>query len=155
MIVDNLIEFANAAAVTTTVGTAEVETLDMLVAADHGFLRGNKPLYLIIQVTTAFATGASGTVKFRVVSDAQDPVQTDGSETQHVETPVLAVADLPLGEKIALVLPPESDSNPYERYLGLQSIVATGALSAGAIDAWISPDFSGRKIYGSADYGHG
>lgn len=156
MIVDNLLEFAVAAALTTGTGTAEIDTLDMQIANDHGKLPGTKTLYVVILVTTAVTSGGSATVNFQLVSDAQDPVATDGTETLHASSGPIPVANLTAGARIVMAIPPESSVAPYERYLGLQSVVATAALTAGAVTAFISTTLptGAFRFYPSADYGH-
>ena len=101
-------------------------------------------MYLVIQVTTAVTSGGSATVAFQLVSDAQSPLAADGSETLHFATAAIPKATLVAGYELVIPVPLEG-SNTYERYLGLQQSVGTAALTAGAINAFLTFDPKGWK----------
>jgi hypothetical protein len=124
---DNEDAFADGAA--TVVGDS-VDTKDARPIG-HG-----TPMYLILQVSTDFVGGTSA--EFKLVSDAVDPVLA-ASATEHLTTGAVPVADLVVGWRKVLTLPPDMT---YERYLGIVSD-CTGNVTAGAIDAWITQDRPG------------
>lgn len=136
MIMDERTEFCDATAL-STVGTglaAVGNVIDMSVARDIG--NSGKPLYLVIQITTAVtATGAS-TVSFQLVSDAQDPPAADATETLHWASAAIAKATLVAGYTLTVPLPLQDPA--YERYLGIQQNVASNAVTAGAINAFLT-----------------
>lgn len=134
MILDNNLEFCDATAVNAAAGTANVGDVIDLGAAAKSPGRGYQ-LYLVIQVTTAFTSGGSATVAFKLVSDAGATPATDGTETLHVQTDTFAVAALTQGTQIVVPLPWEPN---YERYLGLQVVTAVATTTAGAINAFLT-----------------
>ena len=144
MIMDELTEFCDATALSTVgTGLAQVGSgLDLSVARDIG---NGKPVYLVITVDTAPTSGGAATTAFQLVSDASATMAADGTETLHWESQAFAIADLPVGKKIVIPLPLEDPD--YERYLGIQQNVLTAALTAGAINAFLTLDPHGNKSY--------
>lgn len=145
-ILDARNEFCDATALSTA-GTGRAligSQIDLSVARDIG--NGQPPLYLGIQVTTAVTSGGSATVSFILASDASASVAVDGTATEHIVTADIAVADLVVGYALYIPLPPEA-SNAYERYLGLLQNVGTAALTAGAINAFLTPTPPTWKAY--------
>lgn len=145
MILDERTEFCDATALSTAgTGRALVgDVIDTSVARDIGM---GQPVYLVIQVTTAPTSGGAATVSFILASDAQAAVATDGTATEHIVTAAIPVADLVAGYTLCIPLPPEG-SNEYERYLGILQNVGTAALTAGAINAFLTLDQKGWKAY--------
>lgn len=135
MILDRLAEFCDATAVPLATGTKALGSNLDLGATVRDIGQG-QPVYLVITVDTAFTSGGSATVQFQLVSDAQDPPAGDGTETIHIETQDFPVATLVQGYQIAHPLP--MGDLDYERYIGVQAIVATAALTAGKINAFLT-----------------
>jgi hypothetical protein len=77
-------------------------------------------------------------VSFVVASDAQSPLAADGSATVHQRTAAFAKAALVAGKTI--VLPMALEDPAYERYLGILQDVGVAALTAGKINAFLTPD---------------
>jgi hypothetical protein len=148
MILDEKTEFADATAL-STVGTGIAnfgDVIDSSVARDLGT---GETLYLVIQVTTAVTSGGAATVAFQVVSDATGTIATDGSATVHAVTEDIGKATLVAGYTRIIPLPPEG-SNSYERYLAVQQNVGTAALTAGAVNAFLTLDPAAYKAYPDA-----
>lgn len=88
---------------------------------------------IIAQVTEAFTTAAGGTLQVNVV------VADDAALTSNLvilaSTPVLAAAGLVAGYqfRVATDIPPMGT----KRYLGLQYVIGTGAMSTGKITAGV------------------
>lgn len=148
MILDERTEFADAAAVgalnNTTGNVGDI--IDLTVARDIG--QGHT-LWCVIQVTTAFTSGGSATVNFKLVSDATTTIATNGTATLHHQTATFAIATLVAGYQIAFQLPMENQA--YERYLAVQATEAAGqALTAGSINAFLTHDVSKYKAYADA-----
>lgn len=140
MLLDERSEFADATALSTS-GTGIANFGDVIdlgpTASDFGH---GEPVYLVIQVTTAVTSAGSATVSFLLVSDASGTIATDGSATQHIASAAIPKATLVAGYELVIPLP----DGDYERYLAVQQNVATAALTAGAVNAFLTT--SPRKI---------
>jgi len=113
----------------TAIGTYATEVLD-LGAAHVGYNQK-----VIIDITTAFATSASGTVTFNLLTSASSAMS---STTTLWTSGAIAAASLTAGKTYEITL-------PYEvlRYVEVQEVIATGALSGGAFTAYVD---SARQV---------
>lgn len=147
MILDERTEFADAATITTSTGrSAFGDVIDSSVARDLG---NGRQLAVIFQITTAVTSGGATTITFEFVSDAAEPPAADGTETLHAASADIAKASLVAGYEIPLMVGPEG-SLAFERYLGVQTVVSTTALSTGAANAFLVLDFASWKSYADA-----
>lgn len=144
MILDKTLEFCDATSVAGTAGTALVgNVIDLTVARDIG--NGLPRLYLVLQTTTGIITGGSaGTIKFQLASDAQAAIDTAGGASVHVDTGTFVTDgddanDLDAGANIG-IYPIPVQGRAYERYLGILAVIATETVTAGAINAFLTPD---------------
>lgn len=150
MILDELLEFADATSVAASAGTALIgDVIDLQEARDIG---NGEPMYLVIQCDTSIITGgAAGTVKFQLASDAAAAIATDGSATVHFDTGAIATGAAGAGLTeagatiAAIALPMEGAV--YERYLGILCVTATTTTTAGAVNAFLTKDVSKWKAY--------
>lgn len=141
-------EFLDAGALSTS-GTGRALVGDVMdLGAVPGDIGHGEPLYLVIQVTTAITSGGAATVSFELASDAAAAIATDGSASVHIVTPAIPKATLVAGHELVLPLPQEGVA--YERYLGILQNVGTAALTAGAINAFLTPTPPRRKLYPNA-----
>ena len=151
MWMDERAEFADAVAVTLAAGTNLIgDAMDLEVNRDIGVAR---QIYLVIQVTTAFAGGTA--MRFILASDSVAAIATDGSETQHYQSDTFTDAQLTAGFTFSVALPlgdtvQGEDTAGYERYLGILG-VGTGTHTAGAINAFLSPDARSWVAYPDAN----
>ena len=145
MILDELLEFADATALPTGTGASLVGDVIDLGAVPQDFGHG-KAMYLVIQVTTAVA-GTSSTVQFSLESDSVATIDAGAGASRHLLTDAIPEADLVAGKGYVWALPPNGGQEPYERYLGVVSTVGTAVLSAGAINAFLTFDPSFWKAY--------
>lgn len=146
MIMDELLEFCDADTLTTTTGrNLEGDVINLQQARDIG---NGQPVYLVIQVTTAVTSAGAATISFELVSDAQAAIAVDGSATEHITTEAIGKATLVAGYTRVIALPLEDPA--YEQYLGLISNVGTAALTAGAINAFLTLDPHGWQSYPDA-----
>jgi hypothetical protein len=154
MIIDKLTEFADAASVAAAAGTANIGSqIDTQVVRDIG---QGKVVYLVITVDTSIITGGTaGTIAFRFVSDDTAAIATDGSATLHWQSQSFVTDDDALNaldagvSPIVVALP--AGSPAYERYLGVQAVIGTTTVTAGAISAFLTLDPPrGSKIYADA-----
>lgn len=136
MLIDRLTQFCNATAADTGgTGLALIgDQIDLESARDIG---AGKPIYLVIQVTTAFdSANDTATVSFVLASDASAAIADDGSASVHLQTPALLVTALVAGYRQVFAVPQEGVA--YERYVGLLQNVGVQALTAGAISAFLT-----------------
>jgi len=146
MILDERLEFADATSVAAAAGTALIgDVIDLgATTQDIGLC---EELWLIIQTTTEIITGgAAGTIQFKLSSDAQAAIATDGSATDHLLSKSLVSddaaansAELNAGGVILAVRLP---SGTYERYLGILCVIGTTTVTAGAINAFLTKDYA-------------
>ena len=108
---------------------------------------GMSTIYVVITIDTAVVQ-AGGTLRFKVVSDSVAAIAVDGTATEHVTTHDFTPAELVAGARFALVLPPEIPV--YERFLGVIQESIGAAVTAGAINAFISRDIGSWKSYPDA-----
>lgn len=149
MILDTLAEFCDATALDTSgTGLAFIgSAYDAGIARDLG---NGQALYLVINVTTAVDSAGDGaSVEFQLVSDDSATPAADGSETLHLKTDAIAEATLVAGFQLCLPIP-LGVGIEYERYLGIQQNVSGEAVTAGAIDAFLTYDPHGWKSYPDA-----
>lgn len=104
------------------------------------------PVYLNLVVTEAFTDGGdSATVQFRLRSDDSASIHATTS-TGHFETPTILKEALPAGATFSFLLPVEGTA--YERYLGLQAVVATAGFDSGMVTAWLGDaPIGGDKVH--------
>lgn len=155
MIVDKLTEFCDATSVAGTAGTALLGSqIDLGVARDIG--NGQPPLYLVIQCSTSIITGGvAGTIKFQLASDAAAAIATDGSATVHLDTGTFVTDGddanaLDAGDVI-YVGPLPMEGRAYERYLGILCTIGTTTVTAGAINAFLTPNPQAWKALADED----
>jgi len=145
MITDKYTTFCDAEALNTgAAGTYLIgDVVDLSVVRDIG--QGN-PLYLVINVETTATSGGSATGTFKLASDAQAAIATDGSATEHLTSPTFAVADMAAGTNILTAVIP-MEGNEYERYLGILQVTGTAAFTAGKVDAFLTQTPAAWKAY--------
>lgn len=153
MILDERTEFADAVALNTgAAGTYNIgDVIDTQVGSLNTTLNfgQGQPLYLVISVDTDIITGgAAGTVAFRLVSDAVATPDTTTATVHYTSqafvTDDAALNELDAGETAVVVALPHGS---YERYLGIQQITGTTAITAGKINAFLTLDPSAWRAY--------
>jgi hypothetical protein len=136
MILDERNEFADASALDTSgTGLALLGDVVDLGTGTINFGSGQQ-MYLCVQVTTAVTSAGAATVEFQLVSDAQAAIAADGTETVHGKTAAIGKAALVAGAQFVLPVP----QGTSERYIGVQTNVGTAALTAGAVNAFLTLD---------------
>jgi hypothetical protein len=152
MILDERLEFADAASVVNAAGTFLLgDVVPLSVARDIGGGEDGQ-LYLVVQVDTALdSAGEAATVVFKLVSDAQAAIATDGTASVHAVSETFTEAQLDdVGKRVWVCpVPPQSDAEPYETYLGVIYTIGTEALTAGAVSAFLTRDIGSKKVYSS------
>lgn len=148
MILDELLEFGDATAITTGTGAALFGDVIDLGAVPQDFGHG-KAMYLVIQITTAVTSAGAATVQFELCSDAA-AAMTVATASRHVRTEAIDKATLVAGYEMTFALPPNGGAEAYERYLGVITTVGTAALTAGAMNAFLTYDPKYWKSYADA-----
>jgi hypothetical protein len=146
MIMDERLEFADAASVAAAAGTALIgDVIDL--GATHRDIGSGQPVWLVINVDTEIITGGSaGTIKFQLASDAQAAIAVDGSASVHWDSGTFVTDDaaandaqMNAGGLIAAVVIP-MEGRVFERYLGILCVIATTTVTAGKINAFLTLD---------------
>lgn len=150
MIIDNNLEFADAASVVAAAGTTLIGDVIDLGAVQRDVGAG-QPLWLVITCATSIITaGTAGTIQFALVSDAQEAIAVDGSATVHLQSAAFVTDDDALNRwdagSVIFAAPLPIEGATYERYLGVLSTVGITATSAGAINAFLTldPPYTGK-----------
>lgn len=125
-LLDKQNEFSDAQAITVTADSTN--TIDKL--ADGDALAGAE-LYLVISVNTSFTAVGAGTLQFQLLTD--DDVAF-GSPRTLWDSGAIGKATLVAGYYVARVKLPVG----MQRYTKLVYTVATGPMTAGKVDAYLT-----------------
>jgi len=156
MLLDERLEFADALSVAAAAGTVLLgDVVDLKapsISPNATVDISGSGLFLVIQTDTEIITGGTaGTIQFKLVSDAQAAIATDGSATEHIVTSALVTDDsaandsrLNAGGNIFVgPLPPGN----YERYLGVLVVTGTTTTTAGKVNAFLTADPAMYRAY--------
>lgn len=133
MIVSKRDEFADSQAVTDT--ALSTSYIDLGASPTLQDIGNGKPLFLVIQVDTAF-TRAAGDLTITWTLESDSAAALNVSATVHATTAAIAKASLVAGYKTVLALPP---GRVYERYLRVRE-TASAAFDAGAYSAFLTSE---------------
>lgn len=143
MILDKELEFSDGQAVTSTAISTNVIDL----GATDNTLRDigtGQDVYLVVQTRTA-ATDTSSDATLTVTLESDSTANLATSATVHFSTGALAFAAFSVaGTAIAVVRLPNA---LYRRYLGVRYTVASGPLTAGQFDAFLTKDIQAFRPY--------
>lgn len=146
MILDLTTKFSDAQAVTATAFSTNVLDLrnqSTPTLVDESLNGSPEPLWLVVQVGTAFTAAGAATMQIDLMSDSTADLAT--SPTTHLTVSAIAVATLIAGyQALATYLP---GGTTYERYLGVKYTIATGPMTAGTITAFLTPNIQRNVIY--------
>ena len=132
MILDERTEFADALAVTAS---AISDVIDLGAAPTLQDIGNGEQLYLVVGVDTTVTAAGAATVTFSLESDSTADLAT--SATVHAATAAVPKATLVAGYVAWVIALPQA---AYERYLGVRFTVATGPLTAGKFNAFLTPN---------------
>ncbi len=150
MILDQQTEFSDAQAVTATAISTNVLDLTQgqsgLTTIDVG---EGETIFLVVQTqTTATDSSSDATLTVSLESDSTTDLAT--SATVHFTTGALAFAAFATaGTRLCCVALPRQVQGVYERYLGVRYTVASGPLTAGKFDAFLTKDPNSTRVYQS------
>jgi hypothetical protein len=129
MLIDKQNQFSDAQAVTATGSTASTNVIDLGVA---------RHLALLCEVVTPFTSGGSATLRVQVQTSSDNAAWTTLAQSDDVP-----VASLVQGYRF---LPNELPGGT-SRYLRLNYVVGTAAMTAGAITAALVPSLDVQRAY--------
>ena len=153
MLMDKRTEFSDAESLILATGTHLIgDVIDLGVASRN---IGVSMIYGQLIAASAILAAAPGTIQFILASDAQAAIATDGSATAHFTTgtfitDVTTSKELTDGDRIAQFQLPLNGGAPYERYLGILAVIATQAVTAGTLDAFMTLDPTAWQAYADA-----
>jgi len=133
MILSKRDEFADAQAITDT--ALSTSYMDLGASPTLQDVANGKPLFLVIQVDTAF-TRAAGALDMTWTLESDSAAALNVSATVHATSGAIAKASLVAGYKKILALPPGRN---YERYLRVRA-TASAAFDAGAYSAFLTSE---------------
>lgn len=144
MILDAFNEFSDAQAVTSTAISTNVIDLGPVTDNTLRDIGNGEEIYLVVTTNTACTDGGSdATLTVSLESDSVEALNS--SATVHYTTGALAFAAFKdAGSVLAMVRLP---AGSYERYLGVRYTVASGPLTAGAFDAFLTKDVQRWRDY--------
>lgn len=136
MIVDTLTSFCDATALNTgAAGTYLIGSQIDLESANINLGAGSNNPWLVIRCTTdVTVTTTTGTLTLKLASDDSASISTTTS-TVHLVTATFTGTAVDAGTTLFVGQLP---SGVYERYLGILQVTGTEALTAGAIDAFLT-----------------
>lgn len=135
MIIDYENQFSDAQAVTSTAISSNV--IDLGATPTTRDIGNGQQLYLVVVTQTA-ATDTSSDATLTVTLESDSTADLATSATTHFSTGALAFATFSPAGTVLVATPLPLGS--YERYLGVRYTVASGPLTAGKFDAFLTPD---------------
>ena len=156
MYVDSQIEFSDAQAVTATAISSNVYDLfsmglgggatDVTPNTRLDIGQGTDNLYLVVNTAvTATDTGNDATLTITLES-ADDAGLTTNAQVHYSSGAIAFASFATAGTNLVAIRLP---SALYRRYLGVRYTVASGPLTAGAFDAFVTPTLQQNRIYKS------
>ena len=158
MYIDTNLEFSDSQAVTSTAISEDVyDALSIAAGAGSVGINGGAltvdlgqaaDLYLVVNTAVACTdTSSDATLTITLESDDNASLSTP---TVHFSTGALAFASFATaGTRLVTVRLPHG---AYQRYVGLRYTVASGPLTAGAFDAFLTTDGSGVYRAGATNF---
>lgn len=150
MILDGLLQFSNAQAITVTAtSTNQIDlgiTSGIPTSASGGGARdigiGDKPaLKLLVQVVTAFTAAGAGTLTVALQGAIDNGSGAAAAFSTWWSSPAYALATLNAGSRLFdMDMPRPPDGIAIPRFLQMNYTVATGPFTAGALSSFIVLD---------------
>jgi hypothetical protein len=135
MILDKLLRFSTAQAVTALGDTPSTDVVD----TGKGDAGAGEEMFLFHKIDTSIASAGAATIQFVLQSSADNATFTDEQAS-----PALAIADATAGKVIKHRLPVG-----LKRYVRVAYRVGTAALTAGAFTSLITKDVPVEAFYAS------
>jgi hypothetical protein len=134
---DYEMEFSSAQDLSQTAATyASTHIVDIGSGNTAKNVGSGSPITIVVTVTEAFASGGAATLTIKPFIN--DTANNTTPEVL-VSSPLLEMADLPLGAEYTYTLPALSEQyKAGMRYLGIDYTIATATTTAGAVDARVT-----------------
>lgn len=138
MILDAYNEFSDSQAVTSTaISTNVIDLHSTTIGNTLRDIGTGEDVYLVVQTAVA-ATDSGDDATLTVTLESDSAAALNSSATVHFSTGAMAFATFsPAKTVLACVRLPAGE---YERYLGVRYTVASGPLTAGQFDAFLTKD---------------
>jgi hypothetical protein len=144
MIIDAFNEFSAAQAVTSTAISTNVIDLGPTQGTQTRNLGIGEDIWLVVQTKVA-ATDSGSDATLAVTLESADNEALSTNATVHHSTGALAFAAFSVaGTTVTAVRLPSAS---YRRYLGVRYTVASGPLTAGQFDAFLTKDLQAARQY--------
>lgn len=137
MLIDRQNQLSDAQAVTSTGSTPSANVIDLGVARDVGGAATER-LMLLCEVVTPFTSGGSATLRVQVQTSPDNAAWT--TLVQSDDVPVAALVQ---GRRFL----PGALPGPTSRYVRLNYVVGTAAMTAGALTAALVPSLDVHAAY--------
>ena len=142
MLIDSQNQFSDQQAVTATGATASTHTIDLGSSRDIGSAAVDR-LALLCQVAVAFASGGAATLQVQVQTAPDNGAGAPGSWTTLAQSDAVPVASLVQGWRFL----PGGLPGGTLRFLRLNYVVGTAAMTAGKLTAGLVPALDVRRTY--------
>lgn len=153
MIIDTQSELSDAQAVTSTAISANVLDLFSVGAGGGSAITpntrisiGTEDLFLVVLTQTS-CTDSGSDATLNITLESADDTGLTTNPVVHFSTGAMAFATYATAGTTLIRLP--IPRGAYRRYLGLRYTVASGPLTAGAFDAFLTPNVDGQRYYRS------
>lgn len=153
MIVDTQSEFSDSQAVTSTAISTNVLDLFSVGAGGGSAITPNTRLdigteHLFLDVSTAVACTDSGSdATLTITLESADNAALSTNAQVHYSTGAIPFATFSVAGTQLVQIP--IPHGAYRRYLGVRYTVASGPLTAGAFDAFLTPNVDAQRAYRS------
>lgn len=148
MHVDTKAEFSDAQAVTATAISSNVMRLkDPLALAPNALRQIGAPGVAYLMVSVGAAAAATGAATVTVTLESAEDAGLSTNPVVHATTGAIPKTSLTAGAIIAKIPLP---NDGYKEYLGVRYTVATGPLTAGSFNAYLSLDMQSWKPFADA-----
>lgn len=124
----------------TSTGTTLQNYIDLKVPMEEG---AGADVFMYVNVAATATSGGSATVQFKAVGNLSDPTFASGNITLAISD-AIAVASLVAGYQIKIPIKRQDmvslqSKTTFGRYITIQVIIGTAALTAGTFNGWFSP----------------
>ena len=145
MYLDRFNQMSKAQPVVNTGSTPSTDIIDLSVNRDIGGAVTDN-LFLLCEVVTAFTSGGSATLRVQYQT-APDSSGVPGAWSTIAQSDDIAVASLVQGYKFLQGLQPSGQSGSPARFVRMNYVVGTAAMTAGNITAGLTPSLQHQPVY--------
>jgi hypothetical protein len=144
MIMDELLEFADATSVALAISTAVLgDVIDLGLTPLTSDIGNGQDMWLVITCDTSIVAAGAGTITYTLVSDALATLGAGvvaNCTSHYAKTVVTAVSPAGLNLAGATITTVALPMDTYEQFLGVLVTVAGNLTSAGKVNAFLTRD---------------